>query len=282
MTGRAPVPLALLGIGGAVCITATSHPALVGAGLIGALALVLSAPRRMSRLAIWSLLLAAAGLLVLTPWVSANGQTILFQGPPLAVIDTTVSLEEVIWGSVIAGRLAAVVLIVAGVLAWMDEDRAQEVLARVLPRSALMIGLAGRMLPTLERDAHTVAQSARLRGVDLDSGSPLVRARSVAPLILPVAASALERGVDSAEALVARGFGSGPPTRLPEPALNVGEWIVGGCGALLLTMAIPVSLGLVGDFGFFPGPDGSADTASLGAAALIGIALMIPAGALRR
>lgn len=281
MTGRAPLPLLLIGLGAVLCLAGSAHPAIVAAGAAGAAALLVSAPRPVPRLALVAAALMAAGVFVLTPWISSDGATVLFAGPPLAVIDTTVTAEELLWGAVVAVRLAGVVVAVLAVLAWIDQDRAQDLLARGLPRSALMIGLAGRMVPALEGDAAIVARSARLRGVDLDSGGRLRRARAAAPLVLPLAATALERGVDSSEALVARGFGAPGGTRLPEEPLSRGEWSATACGALLIGLGVATVSG-GGTYSYFPEPDGIVAAPAFAIAGLTALMLIMAAAALRR
>lgn len=282
MNGRAPLPLIAIALGGVTCLAGTQHPAVVATGLLGAVVLLAAAPRRTPRIALTATALMATGLLLLTPWVTSDGATVLVSGPPLAVIDTAVTAEELVWGAVVAGRLAAVVLLVLAVLAWIDQDRALDLLGRALPRSALMIGLAGRMLPALETDAATITQSARLRGVDLDHGGRLARARRAAPLVLPLTATALERGIDSAEALVARGFGAPGATRLPEAPLTPGEKVAGACGLALLALGALTIGGVTGSFTVFPRIGGLGDPAALGAAAALALALTIPARVLSR
>ena len=145
-----------------------------------------------------------------------------------------------------------------------------------------MIGLAGRMLPNLEADAAVIAQSARLRGVDLDSGGRLARTRRAAPLVLPLTATALERGVDSAEALVARGFGRPGVTRLPEDPLGRGEKVGVACGLILLGLGALTLMGVAGDVAFFPRVEGVGDPATLVAAGAITLILIASERALGR
>ena len=64
-------------------------------------------------------------------------------------------------------------------------------------------------MPTLQRDAHAIVETARLRGVALADGRWTQRARRSAPLALPLLGSSLARGLDVAEAMTARGYGAG-------------------------------------------------------------------------
>src|SRR5262249_46369918 len=141
---------------------------------------------------------------------------IIWQGPNLTLIDTEITVEEVLAGLAAGVRLFAVAALVGALLAHMDADRLQAQVARVAPRSALTCALAARLLPTLERDARAISEAARLRGVSLTDGRWSARARAAAPLALPLLGSSLERGLDVAEAMTARGYGAGPRTRIAE------------------------------------------------------------------
>src|SRR5262249_60316867 len=78
-------------------------------------------------------------------------------------------------------------------------------------RSALAVALATRLLPTLVRDAHGLVEALRGRGVHVEGF------RGHARLLSPVLAGSLERGMNLAEAMEARGFGRAGRTRVPSP-----------------------------------------------------------------
>ena len=130
------------------------------------------------------------------------------------MIDLEVTVEEVLAGLAIGLRLFAVAVLVGAVLAHIDADRLQAQVARIAPRSALTCALAARLLPTLERDARAIAEAARLRGVVLADGR-WAAGRGARRRWRRLLGSSLERGLDVAEAMTARGYGAGPRTRSP-------------------------------------------------------------------
>lgn len=223
---RAPGPLVALGLAATVVAFSTGHPFVLAALAAGALALFVAAPGRPSRLFLVGGAISGLSLALLNPFVSAEGELILWQGPEVAVIDLEVTLEEVLAGIAVGVRLFAVAVLVGAVLAHIDADRLQAQVARVAPRSALSCALAARLMPTLERDARSIVEAARLRGVALADGRWPGRLRRAAPLALPLLGSSLERGLDVAEAMTARGFGSGPRTRLTEAPHTTRERLV--------------------------------------------------------
>jgi energy-coupling factor transport system permease protein len=75
----------------------------------------------------------------------------------------------------------------------------------------LAAGLATRLVPTLERDAAGFVEALRGRGVRVEG----IRGR--ARLLSPLVAGSLERALNLAEAMEARGFGRAGRTRAPSP-----------------------------------------------------------------
>ena len=252
---RPPGPLVTIAVGAIVLAFSTDDPLVLTALAAGAMVLFASAPGRPSR---WFLIggaISGLTLALLNPFVSAEGNLIIWQGPDLTLIDTEITVEEVLAGLAAGVRLFAVAALIGALLAHMDADRLQAQVARVAPRSALTCALAARLLPTLERDARAISEAARLRGLSLADGRWTARARAAAPLALPLLGSSLERGLDVAEAMTARGYGAGPRTRIAEAPYRpreVAALLIGG--AMCLLAAATIALGLA-DYSFYPTPD---------------------------
>jgi energy-coupling factor transport system permease protein len=132
----------------------------------------------------------------------------LWTGPIVPVLgQLDVTSEELSRALLQALRLAAVGLAFAAYALLLDHDRLLEA-ARFARRSVLAVALATRLLPTLERDAAGLLDSLRGRGVEVRG----VRGR--ARLVSPLLAGSLERGVNLAEAMEARGYGRPGRTRI--------------------------------------------------------------------
>ena len=149
------------------------------------------------------------GLLVfaVTPFVEVIGSHPLWTGPTIPVLGTIdVTTEELRNGLFQALRLTAVGLAFAVYALRRDHDRllASAGWAR---RSTLAVALATRLVPLLERDARDLRLALRGRGVEL---GPM---RQLSPLL----AGSLERGLNLAEAMEARGYGRPGRTRSPTP-----------------------------------------------------------------
>jgi energy-coupling factor transport system permease protein len=272
---RAPLPIVLLVLVAGVLAFTTDQPLVLGALAAGAVVLLMAAPGHPGRLVLVGALVSAAAVLILTPLVSGQGDLVLFTIPVPPPLNGEITAEELGAGAAAAARVLATVALAAALFAWADPDRMLAGVGRVAPRSALVSALAARLVPTLRRDARAIGETARLRGIVLTTGPRMARARRAAPLALPLVGSALERGLDVAEAMAARGYGEGRRTRLPERAMDRGER-----AALLLAvlMAALVAWGMVSGaaaFSFFPAMGDVITPASvaLGAGAFAALAL---------
>jgi len=111
-------------------------------------------------------------------------------------------------------RLTAVALAFAAYALLLDHDRLVQS-AGFARRSVLAIALATRLVPTLERDAAGLVEALRGRGVEVSG----VRGR--ARLLSPLLAGSLERALNLAEAMEARGYGRPGATRALRPSWSV-------------------------------------------------------------
>src|SRR5262249_12665686 len=94
----------------------------------------------------------------------------------------------------------------------------------------LVVALATRLVPTLERDAGGLVDSLRGRGIAVEG------ARRRAALVSPLLAGSLERGLNLAEAMETRGYGRPGRTRVPAPPWAAAD-VAAVLGALLLVVA---------------------------------------------
>lgn len=277
---RAPGPLLVLGTGICAVAFTCDHPLVIAALLVGAALLYGVSPSPRWFVPMMALTLGA-GVALLNPFVQASGELILFELPDVPIFDTQVTLEEVIAGLALGARAAAVTLTVMAVLALCDPDRLMELAGRLLPRSALAASIAARLVPTLRRDAQALVETSRLRGRSPLSGAFPARARAAGALALPLVGSALDRSIDVAEAMSARGYGSGPRTHRRPPRWRTSDRVVLIAGFALCTLAVAAAFGTVGAYRFFPTMSPLTPADLLVAIAVSGV-VVLAAGAARR
>jgi energy-coupling factor transport system permease protein len=196
--------LALLGALAAVALLAT-HVWTVAVITALLLALCLRAPETRRRMYLVGTCISAGALFVVTPLIETIGSHPIWAGPIVPVLgQLDVTREELVSAALNSLRLASVGLAFAAYALLFDHDRLLQAV-----RFARPAALATRLLPTLERDAAGFVESLRGRGIEVEG----LRAR--AALLSPLLASSLERGLNLAEAMEARGYGRAGRTSLP-------------------------------------------------------------------
>ena len=189
------------------------------------LLVALRAPKQRRRPYLIGTLTTALLFVVLTPFVEVIGTHVLWTGPTIPVLGTLdVTTEELRNGLFQGLRLAAVGLAFADYALLLDHDR---LLASAgwVRRSTVAVGLATRLVPLLERDARDLRLALRGRNVELGA------VRQLSPLL----AGSLERGLNLAEAMEARGYGRAGRTRAPRPPWRLLDFL-----ALVAAVALVV------------------------------------------
>ena len=218
-----PAPAAALLAGLAAAALLAERIASVAAIAVVLLVVCLREPSGRRRLYLAGALGSGLAVFLLTPFVSTVGWHVLWSGPSVPVLGRLdVTREELRNGLFQGLRLTAVALAFSAYALLLDHDRLVQA-AGFARRSVLAIALGTRLVPTLERDAAGLVEALRGRGVEVTG----VRGR--ARLLAPLLAGSLERALNLAEAMEARGYGRPGATRTPRPA-----WSARERGALLL------------------------------------------------
>ena len=225
---RPAAAVALLGALAAAALLATHLAAALAITLV-LVVVCLRAPRERRHLYLLGTGISAVGLFVLTPFVETLGSHPLWSGPIVPVLgQLDITREEISSAALNALRLASVGLAFAAYALLLDHDRLLQTV-----RFARPAALATRMMPTLERDAAGFVEALRGRGVQIAG----IRGR--AALLSPLLASSLERGLNLAEAMEARGYGRSGRTTLPSPS-----WRARDSAAVVMAAAI-VAVGVL-------------------------------------
>jgi energy-coupling factor transport system permease protein len=223
---------------GAALLAALAAAALLATRLasvaaIAALLLLvcLRAPARRRRLYLVGALVSGFAVVLLTPFVETIGSHPIWTGPTVPVLGQLDVTREELYNGLFQGlRLTAVALAFAAYALLLDHDRLVQS-AGFARRSVLAVALATRLVPTLERDAAGLVESLRGRGVEVSG----VRGR--ARLLTPLLAGSLERALNLAEAMEARGYGRAGATRALQPRWRARD------RAVLVLSAVVVVIG---------------------------------------
>lgn len=226
----APAAALLAALSAAALLADRSAPPAAIALVLLVVCLRAGTPRRWVYLG--GALLTSGSVLVLSPFLQSAGSHVLWTGPIVPVLGSLdVTREELAMAAMQASRLAALSLAFTAYALLLDHDRLVQA-AGFARRSTLAVALATRLLPTLERDAVGMLEALRGRGVGVSG----VRGR--ATLVSPLLAGSLERGLNLAEAMEARGYGRAGATRLPRARRTV--WDASAFAAAVVVLVVGV------------------------------------------
>jgi energy-coupling factor transport system permease protein len=216
----------------ALAATALLAQRTVSVAAIAVLLLVvcLRAPAGRRRLYLVGAIGSGLAVLLVTPFVETIGSNPLWTGPIVPVLgQLDVTSEELRNGLFQGLRLTAVALGFAAYALQLDHDRLVQS-AGFARRSVLAIALATRLVPTLERDAAGLIEALRGRGVEVTG------LRGRARLLSPLLAGSLERALNLAEAMEARGYGRPGATRAPRPGWGARDRAALAAAAVLVAI----------------------------------------------
>jgi energy-coupling factor transport system permease protein len=212
-----------------VVVLATTNPVyrvLVAAA--GVAFLAASGRRGMGwrRLAMGLALMVATGM-VLNAVLSHAGDDLLFSLPAaIPVLGGRYTLESLAFGASAGVGIAASILAVAPLSLVLEPSQVAEALPAPLARAGAAVASSLNLVPALSRSFAAVHEAQRLRGWRPGW-------RSLPEVATPALLTAIEDSVELAEAMEARGFGSGRRT-----SLGGGRWSGGDVAVAVAALLV--------------------------------------------
>jgi energy-coupling factor transport system permease protein len=245
-------PRAVAGWSGAglLIVVLTNNPAYRLIVLLAALNLLVARRRPEARLrpVLVFLVMATVVSTVVSLALSHTGQHVLVSLPGgIPVLGGALTLESAVFGLGAGLGIAAAALVMAPLSMVLDAHQLVEALPSPLHRTGTMLAAALNLGPGIGRSAVAVREAQTLRGWRPRG------ARSYAEILVPVTLTALEMSIQLAEAMDARGYGSGPRTRM-----SPSRWTHNDKLTLVVATAAAVAivagrtLGMVSDWWPYP------------------------------
>jgi energy-coupling factor transport system permease protein len=166
--------------------------------------------------------------LIVNPLFASHGELFLWKGPIFPLIGRLdFSLEEIMFSLIGLIRLYSILVLSVMFQSFIDHDRFFFMFAKIAPRLVMTSIMSIRLFPLISREFARIKEVSRLRGIRPQGSGLIHRIRYYALLLRPLLLSFLEGAWLTAEALYARGFGSGKRTTYQEHQLQPRELI--GC-----------------------------------------------------
>jgi len=233
-----------------IVVLTSTNPVYRALVLLIALNMLVTLGRRDARLRPLFLAVGVAGILaaVLNTVLSHTGAHVLFTLPDqIPGIGGSVTVESVLYGLDVGLGIAAAVLAIAPLSLVLHAHDLIDAFPSALQRTAALVGAAINLVPAVARNAVGISEAQRMRG---SSGA---RLRDWHAIAAPVVLSALDDSLQLAEAMDARGFGSGPRTRYATARVGLSGATVIVCALAAATLVVAARVsGSLADWYPFP------------------------------
>jgi energy-coupling factor transport system permease protein len=195
----------------------------------------------------------ALAVMVVNPLLVQNGSTVLLYGPDLPLVGRLrITLEAICYGAAMGMRLLCIIIAFALYNAVVHPDKMTGLFSRFAWKSSLVVSLATRMIPATARDLSSAKEVQQMRGVDFSSGSFRERLKKYSWLLEVLLLSSLEGSTATAEAMQARGFGSGRRSCYNRELARPRDYLCCAGSVLALVLAIYARVKGYADFTFYP------------------------------
>jgi energy-coupling factor transport system permease protein len=136
-----------------------------------------------------------------------------------------VKAEAVLFATSMALRLFLATSAFCVLTFTVHPDRLLQVLSKFGYKSMTGLSLATRMYPTIAADSAGIEDAMKARGVEFDAGGMVQKVKARAPVMMPLLLNSMDRSMEIAEAMEARGFGAGKRSRYFDTPLTTASKI---------------------------------------------------------
>lgn len=182
-----------------------THPVFMGISFLAAFlyAMRLQGWKKTLKLNLFLMIPTMLIVTVINPMFNHYGVTILFyldNGNP-------VTLESMVYGLVMAGMLAEVILWFACYNCVMTSDKFIYLFGRLIPGLSLVLSMCLRFVPKFIEHTKVISDGQKGIGRDLGCGSLFKRAKHGVTILSIMVTWSLENAIDTADSMKARGYG---------------------------------------------------------------------------
>lgn len=162
-------------------------------------------------------------IVVLNPFLVSRGTNILFY-----FRGKQVTLEATIYGFVMALVIIIILMMFISFNITLNGNKFLFIFSRIFPRTAFLVMLTLRFFPLLRDRYDEITMVQQVKGKSLKKGSFFNRIKSGMIFIHILLSWSLEEAIQTADAMKARGYGSGPKSSYIPYHIEKRDWFVLG------------------------------------------------------
>jgi energy-coupling factor transport system permease protein len=176
-----------------------------------------------------------AAFLFLFSILFSQGSTVIFT---IWIIQVT--QESILFATSMSLRLFLAIVAFSVLTFTVHPDDLLKILSRFGVKSMTVLSIATRMYPTIAADSGNIEDAMKARGVEFDKGNFIAKAKARAPVMMPLLLNSMDRSMEVAEAMEARGFGARRRTSYYDPVISRREKAI----MYLALAAVPFGLAM--------------------------------------
>lgn len=148
-----------------------------------------------------------AALVYVFSIIASQGSHVLLTLGPVVIKE-----EAILFATSMSLRLFLAIISFSILTFTVHPDDLLRILSRFGVKSMTGLSIATRMYPTIAADSSSIEDAMKARGVEFDKGNIFQKAKAKAPVMMPLLLNSMDRSMEIAEAMEARGFGAGRRT----------------------------------------------------------------------
>ncbi|WFD10712.1 energy-coupling factor transporter transmembrane component T [Tepidibacter hydrothermalis] len=188
-------------------------------------------------------------IMIINPLVSQSGNTIIYKSPRIPVIGKIrISLESIVFGANMGGKLICIVLIFLLYSLMIDRDESFGFFSKFAHKITLTLSMTTNIIHRLKIEITRVRDVMILRGVDFDQKNIFKKVKMYYPFLKIILISTLEGSLDRAEALYSKGYGISKRTSYSQVEIKRVDYIFNFITLILLSI---FTYGLFSHMGFY-------------------------------
>jgi energy-coupling factor transport system permease protein len=163
-----------------------------------------------------------------------------------------ITLESLLYGLISMGTILAVLILFTSYQAVITPPKFLRVFGSLFPKTALMTTVAVRFVPLMRRRLMEIAAVQRTKGIDVTEGRLTKRVSDGMMLLQLLLSVSLEEALQTADAMKAKGYGTGPRGRFEEYHFSLSDRTILTLLTLLAAACLAGRMQGYGDFPIFP------------------------------
>jgi energy-coupling factor transport system permease protein len=205
------------------------------------------------------------------------GETVLYKSPGLPLLgEIRVSLEALAFGAGMGLRLLIIISVFCLYTYAVHPDKVLKLFNQGGSRSVLIIILATRLFPLLMQDFYRITEVQRCRGVKFDTGTRWKKIVNLLPVISVLLQSCLERSLQLAESMYAKGYGSGNRSYYNRDLWRPRDYLILAGISICLVMGLFSALSGWSNYSYYPRVSGITER-EIVITSIMTLTLMMPA-----